>query len=398
MGTLTAAGYIPDSVETIKDNLETEAVANVSGYAQLPSGLQENMIQESAITEIHIQDMVTDLLNGVGIGYANDFMFKQLGASFGIFIKDFQYGQVSLVFSGTAGKLIPKGTRVKNADGSIIVATTELGTISSTGIITILAETTMQLLTSIPVSSMTIMVDVITGVTVTNPLVGTGGISAETIEAFKARVYTEIQSARSGNIARASSELNKLDGVNSRLIKFKPQFILSGTNYYRGIECIVGGGDDAQVAGAILSAFLQTQNLISNPSNSETARTITKTINLYNSSFSVSFTRPKQIVVGLTVTVTFNGYSSAQPIILGILSPVFTSTFSNIEVGSTVNTKYLDSLVIETFKDNNIDPEYVQDIAYSVTFAGSPVSFTNNYLPIQDDWYLDLTNFTVALT
>jgi hypothetical protein len=397
MGTLTAAGYIPDSVTTIKDNLETEAVASVTGYTQLPSGLQENMIQVSAITEVHIQDMVADLLNGIGLDYANDFMIKNLGASFGIFMKDFQYGQVYLLFSDTVGTVIPAGTRVKNTDGSIIVATLVNGTISSTGTITLLAESTTEQLTAATANSMTVMVDVITGVTVTNPLAGTAGLVAETIAAFKLRVYSEIQSARSGNVARASSELNKLSGVNSRLIKFKPQAILSGTNYYQGIECIVGGGDDAQVAGALLSAFLQTQNLVSAPSNGETARTVTKTVNLYNSSFVVKYTRPKQITVGLTVTITFNGYSSSQEVISGILSPVYTAAFSALTVGSTVNMKYLDSLVIETFKDNNIDPEYVQDISYAVTFAGSPVSFTNNYLPIQDDWYLDLTSFAVTL-
>jgi hypothetical protein len=397
MGTLTTAGFVPDSLTTIKNNLETEALANVTGYTTLPSGLRENMIQLAALTEYHIQDMVGDLLNSVGADYANDFMFKQLGASFGIFMKDFQYGQVYLVFTGTSGTYIKKGIRVKNSDGSIIVQTTTAATIGSTGVITILAESTTEQLTSIPVGTMTTMVDTITGVTVTNSLAGTGGITAETISDFKTRVYTEIQSARSGNVARAYSELVKLDGVTSRLIKFKTSQILSGSNYYQGIECIVGGGDDYQVAGAILSAFLQTKNLISAPSNSETARTVTKLVTLYNSTFSVSFTRPKQIAVGLTITVTFNDYSTSQAVIYALLDPVFVAAFAALKVGSSVNKKYLDSLVVETFKDNDIEPIYVQDIAYAVTFAGSSVSFTNNYLPIEDDWYLDLTSFAVAL-
>lgn len=401
MASFTAEGYIPDTASELYDDLETEAAAEVDGFTGLPSELRENLIQCAAIASVKMQDMVSSMINGIGPDYANDFMFVQLGNSFGLKMKNYQYASVTLNFVGTVGSIILKGTQVTNSTASITVATNEEITIGSTGTGSVLAYATEETTDTIAADTMTVLVAANSNITsVTNSVAGTSGIEAETIEEFKERFYEEIQSSRYGDIARAYSNLSKLDGVETRLIKFNISSITISTYIYKGIEVIVGGGDDAEVAGAIFKAFLQTKNLISDPSNSETDRTVTQVINLYNSSFDITYTRPKEIDVEMTVDIEFSDdITTSATVILSLLQPTFEDFFDDFLLGQSVNKKLLDYTIMNSLADNNITPQDVINITYTFLFDSVSTDFdTDGYLPIEQDQYLTLSDFEVTLS
>lgn len=399
--TLTAQGFTQDSPTTIRTDLTNQALAEVEGFTSFPTELRTNLIDESVIIEMYFQDMINSLMNGIGPDFSNDQMFKQYGCSFGLTMKDFQYAQATLRFSGTAGTIIPKGTRARNVANTVTLAATAQGIIGSTGTVDILCESSSEVIVDIPATTITVMVDAISGVTVTNPNAGTSGIPAETIEQFKARVYNEVQSPRYGGITRAYSLLNQIDGVESRLIHFRTmEKIVTGTpdKYYQGIECVVGGGDDNLVAGALFESFLQTKNLLSSPSNTETARTVSVDVPLYGSTFPVTFTRPKQLTGALTITLPIKGVTTTSAIMEGVLKPVFENYFDTNKVGQAVSAATMDSLIYETLLASGIETANIGEIAYAFTLDSVPTPMDSGFLPIEFDQYINLASFTVNVS
>lgn len=397
---LTAEGYIAKTATELYNDLETEAIASVSGFTGLPADLRENLIQTGAIVSVKMQDMVSNMLNGIGPDFANDFMFIQLGNAFGLQMKNYQYASVTIEFTGTSGTIITTDIQVTNSDGSITVSPNAEVTIGTTGVASVLCYTSEETTEEIPADTMTVLTTANSNITaVNNPNAGTSGLDAETIDEFKERVYTELQSARNGTAARCRSLLSDLDGVETRLMKFNETSITVDTYVYKGIEVIVGGGDDAEVAGAIFQAFMQTKNLISDPSDDDTSRTVTQTINLYNSTFEINYTRPKEILLGLTIEITFSDdISTSSTVILSLLQPEFEDFFDEFTLGQQVNKLSLNSIVMSALEENSIEAKDVQSITYTVLFDSVSTSFdSNNYLPIEADEYLTLDSFAVSL-
>lgn len=399
---MTAAGFTQDTPTQIRTDITNEALANVVGFSSFPTELRTNLIDEAVIVEMRFQDMINALANGIGPDFANDQQFKQFGCSFGLTMKDFQYAQATVRFTGTAGTMIPKNTRVSNG-GTTTLYVKEQAIIGSTGTKDVLCESKQEVVVVIPANTITTLVDVLPTVTsVTNPDAGTSGIPAESIEDFKKAVYNEIQSERYGSTTRARSLLREITGVESRLIHFRTmQFPVTDegvTVYYQGIECVVGGGDDYEVAGALFTAFLQTKNLLSDPSNSETARTVSVDVKQYNDSFPVKFTRPKQLEAALTVEVAIDGVTTTNDIVSGLLKPQFENYFNTLEVGEAVSAASMNQIVYDTLAGAAIQTANIGTITYTFTLDGVPTPMSSGYLPIEFDQYIYLASFTGAVT
>ena len=172
---------------------------------------------------------------------------------------------------------------------------------------------------------------------------------------------------------------------------------MSINNVYAGIEIVCGGGTDEAVTTAIFNSVLQTKNLVSNPSNSETSRTVTQNVTVYNSTFPVKFTRPKLSELTIDLTLTLNGSISTQTVLQNLLETVFTDYINSLNIGQALNVVSIDNVLIEALKTVPIPPETVQSSAYVFTIDGSPASLPNGYLPLEFDQYLTLTTFTLTL-
>ncbi|WP_288686014.1 hypothetical protein, partial [uncultured Brachyspira sp.] len=81
-------GVIKDSPTVIRERLLNKAIEEAEGFTNLPSGIQNNLIDESVIIENEIQDMLSNVMNSISPSYANDFIVKELGEAFGLKMKD----------------------------------------------------------------------------------------------------------------------------------------------------------------------------------------------------------------------------------------------------------------------------------------------------------------------
>lgn len=395
---MTSAGFTKDTPTQIQTDITNEAAASVAGFASFPAELRQNLIDSMVIEEIRVQDMIDALANGIGPGFANDLQFKNFACSFGLTMKDFQYAQATVRFTGTVGTLIPKLTRVSNG-GTTLLQTTEQRIIGSVGYTDILCESTQEVIVDIPANTITTLVDVIPNVSaVTNPAAGTSGLPAETIDQLKVATYNEIQSPRYGTESRALSLLRNITGVDMRLVAFRPMELVVDTKYYQGIECVVGGGDDYEVANALFTAFLQTKNLLSDPSNSETARTVAVDVTLYSSVFPVKFTRPKQISAALDIVVPINGNLITNDILEGVLKPVFESYFDSLSVGKSVSAASMNNLIYDTLVDSGVGTDKIGTVTYTFTLDSVPTPMSGGYLPLEFDQYINLESFSAAVS
>ena len=395
---MTATGFTKDTPTQIRTDITNEAAASVAGFASFPAELRQNLIDSMVIEEIRIQDMIDALANGIGPGFANDLQFKNFACSFGMTMKDFQYAQATVRFTGTVGTLIPVGTRVSNG-GTTILQTTEQKIIGSVGYSDILCESTQEVIVDIPANTITTLVDVLPNVSaVTNPAAGTSGIPAETIDQLKLATYNEIQSPRYGTESRAVSLLRNITGVDMRLVAFRPMQLFVTPNYYNGIECVIGGGDDYEVANALFTSFLQTKNLLSDPSGGETARTVSVDVTQYSSVFPVKFTRPKQIEAALAVLVPVSGQLITNDILEGVLKPVFEAYFESLSVGKAVSGASMNNLIYDTLIDSGIGTDKIGTITYTFTLDSVPTPMSGGYLPLEFDQYINLADFSAAVS
>ena len=218
MGTLTASGYQISTPTELNADLTSQAVALVPGFTTLPSELRTNLIQEASLVAYKMENAISDLMNGIAPGYANDFMFQQFGESFGLPPKEAINAQVTVVFTGPVGTYIPVGTTCSNAGSTIQVATTVDGIIGSTGNISILCESTGDQEITILANTITVLDVAITGVTIDNPNAGTAGLPAETAAEYRLRVQQALSATRIGQIERIYELLYQVPGVTPRLV------------------------------------------------------------------------------------------------------------------------------------------------------------------------------------
>ena len=396
MGTLSPQGYQMQTATELKNEMQEEAVAQVVGFTGLPSELQTNLIQEGSIIGLKMDGMTSDLLNGVGPEYANDFIFQQFGQSFGLPMNGAITTQVTVTFTGPASTYIPANFSVSNG-GTTIVATMTDGIIPVSGSVSILCQTTQQVV--IAPSTLTTMLDPITGVTVTNAAAGVEGVAAETIGPYRERVQNTLQGPRMGQIARAYELLNKVPGVNPLLIFFAYTSIpvtIGGSPYaFRGINAVVGGGDDNAVALALLNSFLETKNLISAPVSGST---VNKTIKIFNSSCPVSFTRPLASTLEIDLTIVLQNATASQTLTQQLLATAYTTFLAGLTIGTQINLNKLNEVLYQTMETINIYPENLKTITYTFKIDGSPASTTNGFLPINFDQYLTLSTLSLAIS
>ena len=396
MGQLTAEGYVAQNATDLMNEMQGEAVASVIGYTGLPSELQTNLIQEGSIIGLKMEAGISNLLNGVAPEYANDFIFQQFGQSLSLPMNGAITTQVTVAFTGPASTYIPANYSVSNG-GTTIVTTMTDGIIPVSGSVSILCQTTQQV--AIAPGTLTTMLDPITGVTVTNAAAGIEGVAAETIDPYRARVQTALQSPRNGSVGLAYTLLNKVPGVNPLLIFFNYTTIpvtIGGSLYaFRGIQAVVGGGDDNAVALALFKAFMETKNLISSPVS---GTTVTKTITVFNSSFPVSFTRPAAATLEIDLTIVLQNASTSQTMAQQLLATAYTNFLAGLTIGTVINLNKLNEVLYTTMETINILPENLKTITYAFKINGSPVSPSAGNLPLNFDQYAALSALTLAIS
>ena len=385
---LNQAGITLSTPEKIREDLINRVTSQIPGFEGLPYELQQNLIDEAVQVIAYIEEAIGTLFNSFSTDYATNPMFERLGNSFGIKKNPAIYSSVSVTFTGAAGTLIPEETEIKNADGSIKVYTQTQSIIPSTGSVVVFCVS-KDYSGEIPVGKMTVCENIF-NVAVTNTTAGNAGLEGETESQFRSRVWDTIKGVRQGSLYAFRSRVLQVAGVDERKIRVVPVNYDEGGIGYRGLNVIVGGGDSAEVAAAIMDSFLETQKLRTEESiqnGKGTPETVSVTV--HNDVFPVSFIRPAKC--GLQVEIAFKiDFDTDLELLQNTIAAAVTQKINSIFCGQPFSQIDFDNLVADTAVAFGVSRDTIGRITYSVKYQYND---TGGYQTASFD---DLLRFTPA--
>lgn len=395
-------GVIKDNPTDIRDDILNQAIDNVDGFTNLPSGIQNNLLDESVIVISEIQDMLSNVMNSVSPLYANNFMVLELGEAFGLKIKDKTLPNTTITFYGLAGVVIPEGLEISNEDSSKKFVTTKSDIINASGQVSIYCEGADYYNTPTPANTLTVMLNQVLNVTsCTNLNDAVETTPAEPISEFRTRFQNRALANRSGTVATLNDELKKVEGTVDRLCTYKASQIVEEGVSKAVLEVIVGGGDDYQVALAIFNSVLYPDIFVSNPSNDETNRTVNINVTFNSVDFPIVYTRPKinQLSINISLTVQSGFINIPSEAFTLLLRPYFENYINNLKIGYSPTGYAFDDLIYQCFKDNFYNISIITGINYTLTVNDEPASLNaQRQLQTEFDEAYTLLNLQCNLT
>ena len=369
-------GVIKDDPTVIRERLLNQAIEKVEGFTNLPSGIQNNLLDESVLDIAEIQDMLANVMNSISPSYANDFIVRELGAAFGLKIKDKALSNTTITFYGLPGVVIPEGVAIGNADGSKKFITTKSDIINAAGQVSIYCEGADYYDTPTPANTLNVLLNKILNVTsCTNLNDAVESTPAETISEFRGRFQTRAQANRSGTVATLDNALKEVEGTVDRLCTYKDSQIIKDGVKEAVIEVVVGGGNDYQVALAIFNV-LYPNIFVSNPSGDETNRTVNINVTFNGVNFPITYTRPKinQLSVSISLAVQRGFINIPSEAFTLLLRPYFEDYINNLKIGYSPTGYGFDDLIYQCFKDNFYNISIITGINYTLTVNDEPAS------------------------
>ena len=365
---MTTAGAQPTAVTTLNSTLISNAEALAPGLTtDLPGSMVEDIASTGTGALIVADQARVDAVNSVTPYGANAFVLAQLGAQFGIPQGQPANPSVYLTFTGTAGYVIPAGFQV--TDGILIYSLQDGATIATGGTVTNVyaVATTFSLVGAIAGAVNALSSSIPSGITlsVTNPMAGTGGLVAESVQSYRRRVLQGGRATSIGTPAAVLTALQAIPGVQVRLTAVRQ---VSG-----GWEVICGGGDSLQIGGAILQSVLDLSTLVG---SATTARNVTVSVNDAGQSYSVVFVNPPQQTV--TVAATWNTTQTnftAGAQVNALAVPAMASYINSIPVGQPINLLELDA-VFQGAVASVLPSQYLTTLTFAVTINGTAASPT----------------------
>ncbi len=214
-------GPVPTSADTLRQIIEQAVAATNPDYtANLPGSLIEDILSTQVGGLTQADQARVDAINSVTPYGANAFILGQLGPQLGIAQGAPTNTSVYVVFTGTAGYVIPPGFIV--SDGTYQYVIQSGGVVGTGGTTSQLYAVASQSGTwAVPAGTVTqIVTSVASGytLTVTNPEAGTPSTGSESVESYRARVL-EAQKVTAQGVATFITTLVKdAPGVTPRLV------------------------------------------------------------------------------------------------------------------------------------------------------------------------------------
>lgn len=401
---LTQNGYVKSTAAELKEKLINKLREEVPDFVEQTADLQTSLIDTSISDLLLYEDMMSTVFNSFGPSYSNQDLFRKFAESVGLMAKEAFQAQVTLTFTGKFGDLIPKSAIVTDEDEKVEFKTGSAAVIGTTGEVSVLAysetEDIYQPGTITKLKS--ILSD---GITVTNKSASLKYIAEETDEQLLKRAQAKLRSARLGGKLYATSLLNSVAGVDPRLVAFynrETWQVLNDTKMYvKGIEAVIGGGADEEVALALYKSFLETQKLISVPSSDETNRITQVTLYVNNNPVDVMFTRPKLVEVKLTLKLAFSSSLSSPVALQSLTESTVTNYINSLQVGIPISQYALIEKIIPLLTDAGIPAYTLTSIKFEYNTDDNQEyrEFDiNGFIPeIEKDCYASLTGYSVVI-
>lgn len=395
---LTNNGYTIRQPQEIRDALVARITNTIPDFLLQPADVQSNIINTGIAGLLEYENLMAEVFNSFSASGKNMFLFRQLAESLGMQQRDEYKAQVMLEFSGKYGDFIPSQTKVESENGDIFI-TQENIIIPSTKTAQVLALGDTENISQ--ANTITKIVSQLSdGISVTNPSASLAYIPSETDDEFVSRIQARLRSPRKGGIDYATSILQSVEGVDNRLIKFKIVNIITSEVSTRAVEAIIGGGSNENVGLALFLSFLETQKLLSNPSDSDESRTISIDVNVNNNIIPIKWTRPKLLQIELLLKITFQGKLVTPKELEGLLSKEVINYVNTLRVGTPLNKNSINLIILQILAKNNLEPYNIKNLDYEVKINNENTTFSEDtgfLQEVKDDCYLELVAFNVTI-
>lgn len=405
---LTQQGFVKRTASEIKEDLINHISQTLPDFTEQDADLTSDILNTSIISILQYEDMLNTLFNGYSPDFSNASLFKAFAESVGLRQRVAFNAQVTLTFSGKFGDFIPKDTICTDAQGLVEFKTQDNIVLDTTGTGSVLAlSDTLEVWDAGQIATIKSIVG--DGIAVTNKVASLKFIDEETEDELKARVQAKFRSVRQGGKLYAESMLKGVEGVDRRLVAFYDKTITQtfeqNTYYIKGIEAVVGGGKDEEVAKALYLSFLETQKLVSNPSNNEAStRSREITLYIYNNPVTVRFTRPKLLQIGLEMNISFTSNISTPIALQNLTQSAVTNYVNNLKVGIPINLYSLIEIVMPILVDSGIPSYTMREISFIYKISNDTIDTSykafndSGFIPeILDDCYCELSEYGVVI-
>lgn len=402
---LTSQGFVKRTAAEIKEDIVNSLRQTIPEFMEQDADLQNNLIDTSIEALLQYENQMAALFNAYSPAFANDDLFNKFAESLGLRLRQEFKAQAMLTFTGKFGDFIPKNTICTDEKGTVEFVTQDNAVCDTTGTANVLAlSETEEVYEAGAINAIKTILS--SNMSVTNKVDTLKYIPAETSAELKARSQAKLRSVRQGGKMYAESVLKGIEGVDRRLVAFYDKTIQitheSNQFYLKGIEAVIGGGSDEEVAKALYLSFLETQKLISNPSNNEAAtRKKSITLYIYNNPVEVQFTRPKLLEIGIEMNIAFTSAISTPTALQNLTQDAVTKYINSLQVGTSINKYGLIEIVMPLLTGAGMPSYTFKDIGfkYKLGKAGQYQAFNANGFinEIDFDCYVSLIEYGVVI-
>ena len=365
---MTPAGLQPQAPADILAQLLASVAATNPGYTgDLPASLIEDIASTDVGAIVLIDRARVELINSLTPNGANDFVLNQLGQIYGVQPGIPTNTSVNVVFTGTVGFVINVGFQVSDGTNTYqIVDGGVIGGGGSSPSLTAVAVNSGSF--AVPLATVTQIVTSVPGaitLSVTNPTAGTPGGAAETSQSYRSRVLQAGLASSQGMPRYLKTLIQNLPGVVSRTVAVRATL---GT----GIEVLVAGGDNYQIAYAIFRSVFDPSALIA--SSTYPGNNVTVSISDYPDTYNMVFVTPEVHVV--TIALTWNTWLTdfvQGAAVAQIAQQPLADVINSYPTGAPINLIDLDNAFIAAVS-SILNATDISKLNFTLHIDGSPVS------------------------
>lgn len=396
-------GYKERTFEEIKNEISTELNQLIPELNLLDNTLVSNLIDTSSVILKQQEGLIKYLFNGISYPSTSDIFFDLVSRDYGISRHPSAKSSCDIKITGTPGYIINGNTQFSNDSGSVVFYSVNNTVINSTGecIINCISDSLKEDINKILVGDINKTVVPDNNITkVENLNIPTSNREIENLNNFKERVQERVRNIVQGSPEGLMSQLKAISGVNPLLVNLNIGEQEIKSVRYNGIEAIVSGGDPNDIAKLLLDyCGLNSKVLVSNPSGSESNRTVEQTIKVGSSSIPVKFTRPKILNFSLTIKPKLKDIIVTNDQLKATMIDSIISKFNNLSIQNNINDTFIKQIFINELLNYGISYSNIVEVNFDYTIDGKPgVLDGSGYMTekLPDTW-LKITSFNVEI-
>jgi len=384
---VTSTGFRPKPFSVILEELKQLAKQEFGEDIDLSENSRLlRFLEIVAKREDELWQMAEDAYYAGFIDFATGSSLDFLAALVGYKRIEARRASGSVTFSrstpATTDIIIPRGTRVATADGSVVFKTTEavVLTAGSTSVDAPFEAVEAGANGNVVANTITKIVDPISGIeAVNNANPTSGGRDAETDEEFRYRIKTTIQSLGKATLDAIVARVRSVEGVRS--VKIEENDTMEDHTAEGGLppksfRVFVFGGDDNAVAQAIFDA---------KPAGVQPYGSVSATAyDIDGNPHVVYFERPTVVEIYIDVQVTTDGTEVTEQEIKDAIK----AYFDTLELGDDVIYNKVVAAVMSV--KGVVDASVKIDTAYPPT-GTSNIEIADSEIAVTDDSKITVT-------